>query len=183
MTVAQQLGRVGWWVMLVSLGLSVLGGAFYAVVSPSGGRVAAGANLGVVTGRVLIMVPVLVGLAGLASGGRRLLRSGRRESWAGFLLFVGPLAVVIGMELVPHLINPCLAESSLGMCEEVTHRGGFNGTGEVQTSVDITDRWHALHHGLIGAVPMTIFYGLALRRWNPQVLSPRAASEVPLPVA
>ncbi|HVF12257.1 MAG TPA: hypothetical protein VNA87_04145, partial [Actinomycetota bacterium] len=92
------------------------------------------------------------------------------------LPLVGPVVVFIGMELVPHAVGPCTVMSVVGgpdlpaMCERITHGSGFGGKGEPTTSVDVIARWHALMHGLIGAVPMTLLYRFALKKWRPHVL-------------
>jgi hypothetical protein len=69
---------------------------------------------------------------------------------------LGPVVILIAMEVVPHLINPCLVAGALGEslppgCSRTVH------------GVDVHDRWHSLHHcrrrgtagrdGLRGAAP------------------------------
>ena len=35
--------------------------------------------------------------------------------------------------------------------------------------VDVAERWHALDHALVGALPTAALYGRALRRWRPDI--------------
>ena len=77
--------------------------------------------------------------------------------------------MVVGTEIVPHLVSPCLpavlgAGWVPGVCEHDPERGW-----------DVADRWHALDHALVGALPMAALYGWALRRWRPDVARLRAA--------
>jgi hypothetical protein len=70
------------------------------------------------------------------------------------------------MEIIPHVVNPCLAADLAGehlprFCER-TERGP-----------DLTSRLHTLDHALVGAWPMVLLYRWALRRWRPDVLTQR----------
>ena len=80
-------------------------------------------------------------LSSLRSAGRW--RRGRR----GLLPVLGPVAVLIAMEVVPHLVNPCLVAGGLGDdlpsgCSRTTAHG-----------VDVHEHWDALHHAVVGGLP------------------------------
>lgn len=108
-------------------------------------------------GDVLVVLPpigyalaLLCCLPGLLVGGRDLLE-GRMESARRLIVpFLGTLLVLIGIDVVPRFLNPCIAfgPSMSGLCAE------FAGRWDVQL------RWHTLHHALLGAVPFTLLYGL-----------------------
>jgi len=79
------------------------------------------------------------------------------------LVVVGPVLFVAGTELVPHVVNPCIAAEMTqnelpGFCEHT------------ESGTDIGGRVHALHHAVIGALPMIVLYTWALRRWQPDVV-------------
>ncbi len=96
---------------------------------------------------------VALGVPGLPAAGRDLLR-GRPALAAGRLLaFFGPLLILVGTELVPHLLACALLPWT---CEDHPRHGWT-----------IVDQWHQLDHALVGALPLVALYGLALRRWHP----------------
>ena len=74
---------------------------------------------------------------------------------------LGPLAVLVAMELVPHLVNPCLVAGALGDlpagCSRTVH------------GTDVHDRWHALHHAVVGGLPAALGYAALLRRRRPEL--------------
>ena len=111
---------------------------------------------------------IALGLPSVLAGGWDVLRGRWAPGGRRLLAFVGPVLVVFGTEILPHLVSPCLP-AALGadwlppVCER-TERG-----------VDVADRWHALDHALVGALPMAALYRLALRRWRPDVARLRAA--------
>ena len=117
-----------------------------------------------------VVLPVLgyglaiaLGLPSVLAGGWDLLRGRWGAGGRRLLAFVGPLLVLVGTEVVPHVISPCLpaelgAGWQPGVCERQEHGG-----------LDVGDRWHALDHALVGAVPMAALYWLALRRWRPEL--------------
>lgn len=112
------------------------------------------------------LVVILLGIPSLLVGSWDLLR--RRWSAGGrrLLPFFGPVLVFVGMEIVPHVLSPCLLAGSsdaevVGICERTAHDPGL---------VDVAARWHALQHTLVGALPMTALYWLALRKWRPDAI-------------
>ena len=112
------------------------------------------------------VLPVLVdglaialGLPSVLAAGWNLLRGRWAAGWRRLLALAGPVQFLIGTEVVPHALSPCLpAERSAGwqpgVCERQAHGGA-----------DVGDRWHALDHALVGAVPMAVLY--RLRRSRP----------------
>ena len=111
---------------------------------------------------------VALGLLSALAGGWDLLRGRWAAGGRRLLAFAGPVLVLAGTELVPHLASPCLP-AALGAdwlppgCERTAQ------------GVDVAGRWHALDHALVGALPMAALYRLALRRWRPDVARRRAA--------
>lgn len=70
------------------------------------------------------------------------------------LLFVGPVVVFITIEVFPHLLNPCLVSGSMSICDRTAD------------GVDVHDRWHLLHHTLLGALPMIALCRMTLQRYE-----------------
>lgn len=111
---------------------------------------------------LLLMAPLgLLGVA-LLLGGLSLLLSliaaargqGRGVLAVGVAAVVGPLLVLVGGEIIPHLLNPCVLPDLAGFeppdfC--VLTSEGF----------DVPDDWHALDHALVGFLPLS----LALAWW------------------
>ena len=92
-------------------------------------------------------------LPSLAIGSWDLLRNRRGQAAARLLAFFGPLLVVLGAEgLVSHFVFGCAV------------------TGWACPDGDFTIRWHQLHHTLVAGLPLTLLYGLALRRWRPALV-------------
>ncbi len=92
-----------------------------------------------------------------------LVRGRWSDGFRRLLIFMGPLLFVVGMEIVPHVVNPCFAADLAGeqlprFCEQT------------ESGPDITGRLHTLDHALVGALPMVLLYRWALRRWRPDVL-------------
>ena len=76
------------------------------------------------------------------------------------LLVAGPLVVLVGAELVPHVVTPCWAGEVPEVCEADWPRG----IRLSRTTV------HPFGHALLGWVPLTFLYVWALRRWWPEVV-------------
>ncbi len=123
-----------------------------------------GLDLGGASSLVLLPLFAPLGLLGVAllTGGLSLVLSfvaavrghGRRVLTVGVVAVVGPLLVLVGGEVLPHLLNPCALPDLAGM-----EPPGFC----VRTSegVDVPDDWHALDHALVGFLPLS----LALAWW------------------
>ena len=105
---------------------------------------------------------IALGLPSLLAGGWDLLRGRGAAGGRRLLAFVGPVLIVVGTEVVPHVASPCLpAELGVGGLPAVCER--------TAQGVDVEERWHALDHALVGALPMAALYWRALRRWRPDV--------------
>lgn len=85
---------------------------------------------------------------------------------------LGPVVVLLAMEIVPHLLNPCLVDCALA--DDLP-----SGCARTVHGVDVHDRWHALHHAVIGAVPATLAYTALLRRRRPELSASSRARGVP----
>ncbi len=180
---ADRLARYSWLVLLVAVVLALLGSVLSAATWRPGivddgqpqldecpdppcfdvGGLPSTRDLPVVVPALGYLLAVALGLPSLPAGAWDLLRGRRRAGGRRLLVFFGPVLVLVGLEVVPHLLNPCLLASVSGsdglpgICQRGVH------------GVDITERWHLLDHTLVGAVPMAALYGLALRRWRPEV--------------
>lgn len=75
------------------------------------------------------------------------------------LLVAGPVLVLVGAEVVPHVVTPCWAGEVPAVCE-ADGDGGF----------DYPRTVHPFGHALLGWLPLTILYVWALRRWWPGVV-------------
>lgn len=175
--IADKLARVGWRALIAVVVLALLGGLIAAILDPgpaasppvAGDHCPTPPCFSIGTPRasdLLVIIPalgyaivILLGVPDALVGLRDLFGGGRRIALARLLVLAGPVVVFVGMELVPHLVNPRLVAGDrlAGFCERTAHD---------PSSVDVTGRWHALHHAVIGAVPMTALYGWALRRWR-----------------
>lgn len=177
---SDRIARYGWRVVVAAVGLAIVGGVFYAATwkpGPAPAPVEECANPPCLGGGGLpslrdlpVVLPVMgYGLAillGIASGiaGARSLQGGRRRAVGIVLPLIGPLLILIGTEIVPHVLSPCLVTET-GICE-LTSEG-----------VDVRDRWHPLDHALVGALPMAGLYWIALRRWRPDLLGEENADD------
>ena len=178
---ADRLARYAWLVLLVAVAVALLGGAVYAVVwQPNaadarveadecedppcfgGGGLPGVRDLPVVLPFLGYGLAIALGLPSALAGGWDLLRGRWAAGGRRLVVVAGPVLVLIGAEMVPHLVSPCLP-AALGadwlpaVCER-TEQG-----------VDVKDRWHPLDHALVGALPAAALYGRALRRWRPAV--------------
>ncbi len=180
---ADRLARYAWVILLVAVTLALIGGAVSAVAwQPS----SSDAQTQVVVcesppcfgldglpgaqdipwmistfGYVLV---ILLGVPSLLAGSWDLLRGRTVAAARRVLVFVGPLLVFTLIELLPHLVNPCTIPYELGsrnllaICETNPEWGA-----------DVASRYHLIDHALVGALPLTVLYWLALRRWRPDV--------------
>jgi hypothetical protein len=100
---------------------------------------------------------LLLSLPGLAVGVRHLLAGRDAKARPALLAFFGTLIVLVGIDILPHVANPCLTNGPklTAIC------GEFAGRWDVQ------DRWHTMLHALLGAVPMTLLFAWASGRWRP----------------
>lgn len=183
--IADRLARYSWLVLIGALGLALVVGPIYAATWEPGsdevrpgqeacvdppcfdpGGLPSARDLPVVIPTFGYLLAIGLGLPSLLAGMwdflRRRWAAGRRR----LLVFVGPVLFLIGTEIVPHVLSPCLLEVALG---SNTLAGICQGT-------ELNDRWHALHHTLVGAIPMAALYFWALRKWRPQIPRLRSVS-------
>lgn len=80
-----------------------------------------------------------------------------RELALGAMLVAGPLIVVAGAEVLPHVLNPCVLPDLAG-----AEPPAFC----VKTSdgADVPDDWHALDHALVGFLPLSLLVAWWWRR-------------------
>lgn len=182
---ADRLARSAWLILVAAVTVALIGGVISAITwQPSatpalvvecpdppclgGGGLPGVRDLPFILPLLLpllgYLLAIVLGLPSLLAGADDLLRGRWAVGSRRLLPFVGPLLVFIGVEVVPHLINPGGLSWLLdqrwfpGLCAYNPDWGG-----------DVTDRWHALDHALVGALPLTALYSLALRRWHPTV--------------
>ena len=103
----------------------------------------------------LLGVAVLLGGLSLLLGLLAALRGrGRAQLMLSVVALVGALLVLIGGEVLPHLLSPC-APAQLwnapapSLCVRSPH------------GLDVPERWHALNHAVVGFLPLS----LALNWW------------------
>jgi hypothetical protein len=179
--VIDRLGLYGTRVLLLAVIFALIGGVGAAFVSHSaseasrvvdecesppcfgGGGAPRFADLPVVLPSAGYGISLLFGLPSMLLGGWELfLRRNPRTAARLSLLFLGPLLVFVGTEVIPHLLSPCApAQFGLtgtpGICERSSE------------GIDVTGQWHPLTHALLGALPMMALYWSALRRWRPDI--------------
>lgn len=181
---AVRLARAGWLILLVSVAFMIVGSAVVAIWNPDtdsppaetaecedppcfgGGGMPGAADLPTVGAFVGYSVAILLGVPSAVAGLWHMVRGRWRLGLAGLLVVVGPLLFIVGTEIVPHVVNPCVvadvaSDDLPGYCEQT------------ESGVDIGGRVHALHHAVVGALPMAALYTWALRRWHPDVLRGR----------
>jgi hypothetical protein len=99
------------------------------------------------------LLAILLGFPSALVGGWDLLRGRPSDGGRRLLAFVGPILVLVGTEIVPHV-------ATIGLCTAASEMCRFS----PEWGTDISDRWHPLAHGLLGALPMTVIYWLTRRR-------------------
>ena len=86
---------------------------------------------------------LMVGLAAAVRAG------GRSRLGLAAVAVVGPLVVLVGGELLPHLANPCDLPELVG-----ADPPGFCVT--TPEGADVPDTWHALDHAVVGFLPLSL---------------------------
>ncbi len=183
---ADRLARWAWPLLLVSVALALVGGVAVGAWNPEvetpkpsvdectdppcfgGGGLPPATDLPVVLPFLGYGLAIVLGLPSVLAGGWDLLRGRWGEGGRRWLAFVGPVLVVVGTEIVPHVVSPCLP-AVLGADWLPP------GCARTEQGIDVVDRWHPLDHALVGAVPMAALYWLTLRRWRPDVARRRVA--------
>lgn len=116
----------------------------------------------------LLVAPLgylLAALLGVSALLLSLLTEGRwRRRRRALLPVLGPLVVLVAMEVVPHLVNPCLVAGAFGDSLP-------SGCARTVHGVDVHDRWHALHHAVVGGLPAALGYAALLRRRRPELFA------------
>ena len=82
----------------------------------------------------------------------------RHRAGTGLLMAAVPVLVLVGSELVPHLVTPCWVELP-GMCIRTEEHG-----------VEYVDHLHLLGHAVFGWVPLTALAWWLVGRWRPELL-------------
>lgn len=111
---------------------------------------------------------VLLGVA-LLLGGLSLLLAlvtvvrgrGRTMLFAAALAAAGPVLVLIGGEIVPHVMNPCVLPDLAG-----AEPPGF--CARSSEGADVPDAWHALYHAAVGFLPLSLAFAWGWKRWTSQ---------------
>ena len=75
----------------------------------------------------------------------------------GAFAVAGPLLVLIGGEVLPHLLNPCVLPELAG-----AEPPGF--CARTPEGIDVPDDWHALYHAFIGFLPLSLIVAWWSRR-------------------
>lgn len=114
-------------------------------------------NLPTVLWLPVYLLALVLSLPSLLAGLWDLVRLRWRDGGQRILLFVGPLLIFVGTEIVPHIVSPCALLPSI--CE----------TG-LEGGVDVAGQWHLLDHMLVGAVPLVTLYWVILRTGCPALL-------------
>ncbi len=165
---ADRLAQYGWLVLLGSIAVGFVGGVIVAVIWQS--DESAGAmpgpglqDLPMIISMLGYLLVILLGVPSLLAGAWDFLRGHWTAGGRRILVFVGPVLLLVGTEIVPHLLNPCLFALELGG----KRLPGMCDYGEWGT--DFAARWHLLDHTLVGAIPFAALYWSALRKWRPGV--------------
>jgi hypothetical protein len=116
---------------------------------------------------------LLAALLGVAALLLSLLSEGQRRR-RPLLPVLGPVVVLVAMEVVPHLVNPCLIAGMLGDLP--------SGCSRTVHGVDVHDRWHWLHHAVVGGLPAALAYAALLRRRRPELFAHSDDSPPPVPL-
>jgi hypothetical protein len=105
----------------------------------------------------LTALAVLLALAAVTA----VLRDDRSRTTLGrsALLVAGPVLVLVGAEVVPHVATPCWSGEIPGVCEATPEHG-----------YDYAGAAHPFGHALLGWVPLALLHTWAVRRWWPEMV-------------
>ena len=127
----------------------------------------------------LLFPPLALLLAALCGAGALLMSLLSERPWwtrrRALLPVLGPVVVLVALEVVPHLVNPCLVAAAVA--DDLP-----SGCSRTVHGVDVHDRWHALHHAVVGGLPAALGYAALLRRRRPELFTRSDDAAAPLPV-
>jgi hypothetical protein len=107
---------------------------------------------------VLLGLALLIGGIALLLGLVAAVRGhGRNALGLAAVAVAGPVLVLVGGELVPHLVNPCVLPDVAG-----AEAPGFCVTTPQGT--DVPDKWHTLDHAVVGFLPVSLLVAWWWRR-------------------
>ena len=130
--IADRFGRFGWIVLVVSVTLAILGGAIAAVWNPDtdpppaettectdppcfgGGGMPGAADIPTVLPVLGYALAMVLGIPSALMSVGSFAHHRWSEGLPRLLVFLGPLLIVVGMELIPHVVNPCLVADLAG---------------------------------------------------------------------
>ncbi|MBC8336570.1 MAG: hypothetical protein H8E29_15010 [Anaerolineales bacterium] len=158
----QRLARLGWWIILLNSGISLILGLLAALFG--GSLTALGNGAGGWNGipDFVFSIPILLGLAGLFRGVTQ--RGEGQARWV--LVFIGPLLISFGYLLIAHTFDPCLngmwdIRSRIGETIPLCERFG--------SGINVHTRFHYLWH-ILPTLPLVWIYGRALKKQLPEVV-------------
>ncbi|MDP8929066.1 MAG: hypothetical protein M3O70_10970 [Actinomycetota bacterium] len=76
-------------------------------------------------------------------------------------MVAGPVVVLVGGAIVLHVLNPCGLPDFAG----AEPPGFCNRSSE---GADVPDAWHALYHGAVGYLPLSLVFAWGWKRWTSQ---------------
>lgn len=177
---APLLSGYGWRVLLVTVAVALVAGVLYPVSrtsipedpllqsfdcpAPPCFPQTTASRLG----DLLVRIPplgyalaFLLAVPGVVIGVRHLLAGRDDEAVPLLLTFSAILLVLVGTDILPHVVNPCPSNGPrlTAVCGEFAGRW------------DVLDRWHTLFHTLLGALPLTVLFHFLIRRWRPRGLA------------
>lgn len=92
---------------------------------------------------------------------------GRHVLAVGALAVSGPLLVLVGGELLPHVLNPCVLPDLAG-----AEPPAF--CTRTPDGLDVPDNWHALDHALVGFLPLSLVVAWWWRRLGSRGVASRS---------
>lgn len=114
---------------------------------------------------VLLGVALLLGTLSLLLSVVAAVRGhGRRVLTVGAVAVGGPVIVLVGGNVLPHVLNPCAVAEVVGV-----QLPAF--CVRTPEGADVPENWHALDHALVGFLPLS----LALAWWWKRRMSIRHA--------
>jgi hypothetical protein len=130
---SDRLARYWWRVLILAVGMAIVGSVFYAATwepGPAlrpveeclkppcfgGGGAPQLRDLPVIVPMIGYGFAILLGIPSAVRGAWSLVRGKPAGAGKLLLVFTGPLLVLVGTEIVPHVLSPCLITDT-GICE------------------------------------------------------------------